>query len=145
MTTSTATATPSGLGLDDRLARNARALIRIDAVLTTLAGLEMVLLPALFVRLHGLGATPLLGVRLLGLEWLLFGIWLLGLWSRPLTRGMARFAIAVLGLNALFLLVAPLAFGLDYSPLGWALTIGVVSFMDLICLSWWQVWRHRAA
>lgn len=142
MTTSTLP-TQQANGISAFLARNIRTIVRIDAVVTTVAALEMILFPDFFVSAHGLGASPIWAVRWLGAEWLIFGLWLLTLWNRPLTRGMASFAITILGINAVFLIVAPLAFGLGFSPIGWALTIGTVIFMDIVSLGWWQVLSGR--
>ncbi len=57
---------------------------------------------------------------------------------------MARLSIAVLAANAVFILVAPAIFDLQYTTVGWAVTIGTVFFMDLVCFAWWQVLNGRA-
>ena len=83
-----------------------RPFFRFDGVITTLSGVLMLAAPALLISLLGLGSMSAMWIRIVGIVWLLFGVWLLTLWNADYTKGSALFAMIVLELNGLLLLWA---------------------------------------
>ena len=114
-----------------------RPLFRLDGIVTTLAGLLMVAIPGLLITGLQLGSMSALWVRIIGVIWLLFGLWLLTLWNADYTKGSATFAMVVLELNGLLLVAAAIFGGFGLGALGWIAMLGTAVFIFFIALQWW--------
>ncbi|MFT7584701.1 MAG: hypothetical protein ACI9EW_001122 [Cellvibrionaceae bacterium] len=114
-----------------------RPLFRIDGIVTALAGLLMVAVPGLLISLLQLGTISPLWTRIVGVVWLLFGLWLLTLWNADYTKGGALFAMIVLELNGLLLVAAAIFGGFGLGVMGWITMIGTAVFIFLVASQWW--------
>jgi hypothetical protein len=114
-----------------------RPLFRIDGIVTALAGLLMVAVPGLLISLLQLGTISPLWTRIVGVVWLLFGLWLLTLWNADYTKGGALFAMIVLELNGLLLVAAAIFGGFGLDVMGWITMIGTAVFIFLVASQWW--------
>ncbi len=114
-----------------------RPLFRIDGVVTTLAGLLMVAVPGLLISMLQLGSITPLWTRIIGVVWLLFGLWLLTLWNADYTKGGALFAMIVLELNGLLLVAAAIFGGFGLGVMGWITMIGTAVFIFFVASQWW--------
>ncbi|MFK7803747.1 MAG: hypothetical protein AB8G95_19090 [Anaerolineae bacterium] len=114
-----------------------RPLFRIDGIVTTLAGLLMVTIPGMLISMLQLGSISPLWTRIIGVVWLLFGLWLLTLWNADYTKGGALFAMIVLELNGLLLVVAAIFGGFGLGAMGWITMIGTAVFIYFVASQWW--------
>ena len=114
-----------------------RPLFRVDGVVTTLAGLLMVLFPAALINMLQLGSMSAMWVRIIGVVWLLFGLWLLTLWNADYSKGGALFAMTVLEINGLLLVAAAIFGGFGLGVLGWIAMLGTAVFIFFVASQWW--------
>lgn len=114
-----------------------RPFFRFDGVITTLSGILMLAIPGLLVSLFQLGSISVTWIRVVGIIWVAFGLWLLTLWNADYTKGGALFAIIVLELNALLLLWAAILGGFGIGILGWIVLIGTAAFIFYVAVQWW--------
>ena len=114
-----------------------RPLFRVDGVVTTLAGLLMVLFPAALINMLQLGSMSAMWVRIIGVVWLLFGLWLLTLWNADYSKGGALFAMTVLEINGLLLVAAAIFGGFGLGVLGWITMLGTAVFIFFVASQWW--------
>ncbi|MEM9776959.1 MAG: hypothetical protein AAF902_20445 [Chloroflexota bacterium] len=114
-----------------------RPLFRIDGVVTAFAGLLMVALPTALINLFQLGSMSAMWVRVIGVVWLLFGLWLLTLWNADYSKGMALFAFVLLEINGLLLVAAAIFGGFGLGVLGWIALLGTAVFIFFVASQWW--------
>lgn len=116
-----------------------RPFFRFDGIITTLSGILMLAAPALLINLLGLGSISATWIRIVGVIWLVFGVWLLTLWNADYTKGGALFAMIVLELNGLLLLWAALLGGFNVGILGIIALVGTAIFIFYVAVQWWLV------
>ena len=114
-----------------------RPLFRLDGIVTALAGLLMVAVPAMLINLLQLGTISPMWTRIVGVVWLLFGLWLLTLWNAEYSKGGALFAVIMLELNGLLLVVAAIFGGFGLGILGWISMLGTAVFIFFVAAQWW--------
>ena len=114
-----------------------RPLFRFDGIITTVSGVLMLAVPGLLISILGLGSISAMWIRIVGVVWLLFGLWLLTLWNADYTKGGAMFAMIVLELNGLLLLWAAFLGGFGVSVLGIIALIGTAIFIFYVAIQWW--------
>ena len=114
-----------------------RPLFRFDGIITTVSGVLMLAVPGLLISILGLGSISAMWIRIVGVVWLLFGLWLLTLWNADYTKGGAMFAMIMLELNGLLLLWAALFGGFGVGILGIIALIGTAAFIFYVAVQWW--------
>ena len=120
---------------------NVRSLFRFDCVITILGGLGLLATPALISNLLQLGSTPILWMRIIGIVWLAFGLWLLVLWNTPYTKQTAVVNALILAINADVLFLAAIFGGFGLGALGWIAMLGTGAFITFVAWHWWQLSR----
>ncbi len=124
---------------------NRRSLFRFDAIITLASGVLMMAVPSLLINLLQLGSMPEVGVRLVGAEWALYGLWLFYIWNADYTKPMAIFNAVVLALNADLLILVALFGGYGLGLLGWASMLGTTALIAFIALQWWLLSRKMTS
>ncbi len=119
-----------------------RPFFRFDGIITTLSGILMLAVPGLLVNMLQLGTMSTMWIRIVGVVWLVFGVWLLTLWNADYTKGGAIFAMIVLELNGLLLLWAAFLGGFGVGMLGIIALIGTALFIFYVAVQWWLVRPH---
>ena len=114
-----------------------RPLFQFDGVVTTLAGLLMVAVPGMLVNWLQLGTMSTFWIRIIGVIWLLFGLWLLTIWNAEYTKRGALFAMIMLELNGSLLVGAAFFGGFGQGVLGWITLIGTAIFIFFVASQWW--------
>lgn len=121
-----------------------RTLFRFDAIITIDSGLLMLAVPQLLIDWLQLGNVTPFWMRVIGVVWLLFGLWLLTLWNATYTRTTALIAAEILFINAVILVGAAVFGGLQLGLLGWVSILGTAALILFIGSQWWQL-RARLA
>lgn len=121
-----------------------RSLFRFDGIITALSGALMLAIPSLLIDLLQLGSLSTGIVRLFGVIWLAFGLWLLTLWNANYTKATALIAAAILAINGDILFLGALFGRLGLGPLGWIAMLGTAVFIFYVAWNWWKL-RGRLA
>jgi len=121
-----------------------RSLFRFDGIITALSGALMLAIPSVLIDLLQLGSLSAGIVRIFGVIWLAFGLWLLTLWNAKYTKISALIAAVILGINGDILVLGALFGRLGLGVLGWLTMLGTAFFIFYVAWNWWKL-RGRLA
>lgn len=113
-----------------------RMLFRFDALVTTVSGLLLLLMPDSLADWLQLGSIPIVAMRVVGAIWVAFGLWMFTLWGRAYTKEIATFAAGILAPNALLLIFAATLGRFGIGTLGWVVLLGTATFIGFVTAQW---------
>jgi hypothetical protein len=128
--------------LHPALRGDADKLLRICAGSLFVIGLLLLPVPAAVARVLQLDGASEVGIRIVGVVWMVLGVGFGVFVGRAVPRHVVTAAMIVLALNAVFLLVGPFLFRLQVGWFGW-IVLALLALMSGAGATAWFFLRDR--